>query len=89
MTALVAAVGFLRAEERPLYLDSNQPVEKRVEDLLARLTLEEKISLVHADSKFTTAAIPRLGIPAAGFPTARTACARTSGRNLETRRPHG
>src|SRR6266404_3880553 len=27
------------------------------------LTLEEKIALVHADSKFTTAAIPRLGIP--------------------------
>ena len=32
-------------------------------DLLARLTLDEKLSLIHADSKFTTAAIPRLGIP--------------------------
>ena len=27
------------------------------------MTLEEKISQVHADSKFSTAAIPRLGIP--------------------------
>jgi beta-glucosidase len=48
---------------RPLYLDPGQPLEARVEDLLARLTLEEKISLLHGDSKFTTAAIPRLGIP--------------------------
>ena len=48
---------------RPVYLDAAQPVEARVEDLLSRLTLEEKISLVHGDSKFTTAAIPRLGLP--------------------------
>ncbi len=40
-----------------------QAIEARIEDLLSQLTLEEKISLVHADSKFTTAAIPRLGIP--------------------------
>lgn len=50
-------------EQRPLYLDPSQPIEARVEDLLSRLTLDEKISLVHADSKFTTAAISRLGIP--------------------------
>jgi len=50
-------------EPPPLYLDTNQPVEKRVEDLLGRMTLEEKIAQVHADSKFSTAAIPRLGIP--------------------------
>lgn len=45
------------------YLDPSQPVETRVEDLLSRLTLEEKISFLHADSKFTTAAIPRLHLP--------------------------
>jgi len=52
-----------RAAETPKYLDSAQPLEVRVEDLLSRLTLDEKISIIHADSKFTTAAIPRLGIP--------------------------
>jgi beta-glucosidase len=51
------------AENQPLYLDANQNIENRVEDLLSRLTLEEKISIIHANSKFTTPAIPRLGIP--------------------------
>jgi beta-glucosidase len=55
--------GPLLAEERALYLDPTQPAEARVEDLLRRLTLEEKVSLLHGDSKFTTAAIPRLQIP--------------------------
>ena len=50
-------------QERPLYQDASQPVDKRVEDLLGRMTVEEKISQVHADSKFTTPAIPRLGVP--------------------------
>ena len=51
------------AEARPVYLDPSSPLESRVEDLLGRMTQEEKLSLVHADSKFTTAAVPRLGIP--------------------------
>jgi beta-glucosidase len=29
--------------EKPLYLDPGQPLDKRVEDLLGRMTLEEKI----------------------------------------------
>lgn len=49
--------------ETPLYLDASQPVEARVEDLLSRLTLDEKISLIHANSKFTVAGVERLGIP--------------------------
>ena len=50
-------------EQRALYLDVTKPIDARVEDLLSRMTLEEKLAVVYADSKFTTAAIPRLGIP--------------------------
>jgi len=38
-------------------------VEENVENLLAKLTLEEKISLVHASGKFHINAIDRVGIP--------------------------
>jgi beta-glucosidase len=51
------------AQQQPLYLDGQQPIEARINDLLPRLTLEEKISLVHGNANFTTAGVPRLGIP--------------------------
>ncbi len=36
--------------------------EKKIADLLGKMTLEEKVSLCHANSKFTIASIERLGI---------------------------
>lgn len=63
LTAIAASAPLALAEDMPLYRDPKQPVEARVEDLLSRLSLQEKIGLLHADSKFTTAAIPHLGIP--------------------------
>ena len=61
--ALVSAGGAnAAARERPVYLDDSKPVEARVEDLLSRLTLEEKVALVHADSSFSVAGVPRLGL---------------------------
>lgn len=50
-------------EAKPLYLDASQPVDARVDDLLKRLTPEEKDSLLHGSGTFATAAIPRLGVP--------------------------
>jgi beta-glucosidase len=63
ITALLLAYAGHQSNPKPVYQDATAPIEARVEDLLGRLTLEEKISFVHADSKFTTAPIPRLGIP--------------------------
>ena len=47
----------------PVYLDGTKPLEERVEDALARMTLEEKIKLIHAQSKFSSRGVQRLGIP--------------------------
>ena len=45
-----------------VYLDPQAPVEERVKDALGRMTLHEKIKVLHAQSKFTSAGVPRLGI---------------------------
>ena len=47
----------------PVYLDSSQPVEKRVESALSLMTLKEKVDMCHAQSKFSSKGVPRLGIP--------------------------
>ena len=45
------------------YMDSSRPMEERVEDALSRMTLEEKVKMLHAQSKFSSYGVPRLGIP--------------------------
>ncbi len=47
----------------PVYLDDSKPLEDRVEDALSRMTLREKINIIHAQSKFSSPGVPRLGIP--------------------------
>lgn len=66
MTALsLSCLAFsgLAAQDIPVYLDDSKPVEERVEDALSRMTLEEKIKMIHAQSKFSSPGVPRLGIP--------------------------
>src|ERR1700760_19515 len=50
----------IQAQSVPVYKDMSQPLDARVKDLVSKLTLEEKISLLGYNSK----AVPRLGIPA-------------------------
>src|SRR6267143_6926641 len=45
---------------RAAYLDASLPLEQRVNDLVSRMTLEEKVSQMQD----VAAAVPRLGIPA-------------------------
>lgn len=47
----------------PVYLNDTKPIEQRVEDALSRMTLEEKVKILHAQSKFSSPGVPRLGIP--------------------------
>lgn len=60
---MLAAALPLSAQQKPAYLDATQPIEERIEDALKRLTLEEKIAMIHAQSKFSSPGVPRLGIP--------------------------
>lgn len=61
--AILAANLAAGATDLPPYLDDSIPAEQRVEDALGRMTLDEKIALIHAQSKFSTPGCPRLGIP--------------------------
>ena len=60
-TALVAAV--TTNAQTPVYLDESKPVDQRIEDALQRMTLQEKINIIHAQSKFSSPGVARLGIP--------------------------
>ena len=63
LSASVASCCQAPKSEGPVYLDDSQPIEARVEDALSRMTLEEKVKVIHAQSKFSSAGVPRLGIP--------------------------
>jgi beta-glucosidase len=67
---LVTAIAFMcvgftinAQSKKPIYLDNNQPMELRVKDALSKMTLEEKVKLCTAQSKFSSHGVPRLGIP--------------------------
>ena len=59
--ALLAScgIGFAQNASRPAYLDPSRPIDQRVNDLIGRLTLEEKA----AQLNHLNTGVPRLGIP--------------------------
>ncbi|HRN16053.1 MAG TPA: glycoside hydrolase family 3 C-terminal domain-containing protein [Xylanibacter oryzae] len=59
--ALMSAFTASKAQ-KAVYLDAKAPLEQRVQDALSRMTTHEKILILHAQSKFTTPGVPRLGI---------------------------
>jgi beta-glucosidase len=44
-------------------MDENHPLEERVKNALSLMTVEEKVALCHAQSKFSSKGVARLGIP--------------------------
>ena len=66
ISMLVAMASFsvgLWPQGIPVYRDVSRPIEERIDDALARMTLEEKVGLLHADRSYGSAGVPRLGIP--------------------------
>ena len=62
---LIISASQVKGQDRslPVYLDESKPLEQRVEDALSRMTLNEKIAIIHAQSKFSSPGVKRLGIP--------------------------
>ncbi|MDR2293504.1 MAG: glycoside hydrolase family 3 C-terminal domain-containing protein [Prevotellaceae bacterium] len=64
ITLLFSVLGISAfSQQTPIYLNPDAPVEDRIEDALQRMTLEEKVAIIHAQSKFSSPGVPRLGIP--------------------------
>ena len=62
-TLLLMMTTNVQAHQLPTYLDESKPVEERIDDALSRMTLEEKIAVIHAQSKFSSPGVKRLGFP--------------------------
>lgn len=64
LVALAIAGGLVNAGAAvPVYQDESRPLDERVEDALSRMTLQEKANMIHAQGKFSSPGVPRLGIP--------------------------
>ena len=63
ITLCAVAMSLSGLAQIPVYQDETKPIEERVKDALSRMTLEEKVAMCHAQSKFSSPGVPRLGIP--------------------------
>lgn len=60
---ILSSSGLYAGNSIPVYLDDTLPLEQRVQDALSKMTTAEKIAVIHAQSKFSSPGVPRLGIP--------------------------
>ena len=60
---LLFSCGQVRKKTEPIYLNETASIDARIEDVISRLTVEEKVAMLHARSKFSSSGVPRLGIP--------------------------
>ena len=63
LTIAAAFFAVAASASTPDYLNPEKPIEVRVNDALNRMTTEEKVAMIHAQSKFSSPGVPRLGIP--------------------------
>lgn len=56
--SIAAVLPTMNMAQTPVYLDTSKPIEERVKDALSRMTLEEKVKMTHAQSKFSSPESP-------------------------------
>ncbi|MBS1525355.1 MAG: glycosyl hydrolase, partial [Bacteroidetes bacterium] len=61
--ALSAAFMLLGVHVFPQVKNTGGSLDKKIDAIIKKLTLEEKIAMLHANGIFSTAGVPRLGIP--------------------------
>jgi len=59
----IAFLVFLSTIGTGLNAQMSSEIEEKIEQILAQLTLKEKVAMCHAQSKFSSPGVPRLGIP--------------------------
>lgn len=60
---LVVAFAILNTQARGQQPLTDQAIYKKIDAQLSKMTLEEKVGMIHANSSFTSGGVPRLGIP--------------------------
>lgn len=60
---LFTGLSLFAAKDIPVYQNESLPLDQRVEDALSRMTTQEKINMIHAQGKFSSPGVARLGIP--------------------------
>ena len=63
---LLSGMSLFAAKDIPAYMNESLQMDQRVEDALSRMTTQEKINMIHAQGKFSSPGVPRLGIPTSG-----------------------
>ena len=61
--AITAMVLGSSQAQKAIYQDATRPVPERVSDVLSRMTLEEKVSMLAGSGWMESTGVPRLGIP--------------------------
>ncbi|MDQ1771226.1 glycosyl hydrolase [Labilibaculum sp. A4] len=63
MKKILLYVGLTLGVMTNVNAQSNAKTEKKIDEIINQLTLKEKVAMCHAQSKFSSPGIPRLGIP--------------------------
>jgi beta-glucosidase len=61
--ALAGSLAFVVEEKNKNEIKTDVKMEAKIDSLIKLMTLEEKVTMVHASSSFTSGGVPRLGIP--------------------------